>query len=154
MTRPLTGPKVLAIAVGAFGIIIAVNLVMAVEAARTFPGLETGHSYDDSQSFDRDRAAQDALGWDVRAAYGAGVLSIRIMAPDGSPAAVRQMQALVGWATSTRDDVTPDFTWSKGVFSTPLALPDGNWNIRLTATAADGTPFHRRIPLPIRGGQG
>ena len=37
--RRLTGRHVLAIAVGAFGIIIGVNLVMAWQAISTFPGL-------------------------------------------------------------------------------------------------------------------
>ena len=48
----------------AFGVIIAVNLTLAFNAVRTFPGLEVKNSYVASQSFDADRAAQNALGWD------------------------------------------------------------------------------------------
>ena len=38
--RELTGRKVLLIFVIAFGVIIGVNVFMAVNAVRTFPGLE------------------------------------------------------------------------------------------------------------------
>lgn len=67
--KPLTGRHVLAITLAAFGVIIAVNVLMAVKAVRTFPGLEVANSYVASQSFDRDRAVQTALGWRVEADY-------------------------------------------------------------------------------------
>ena len=59
----LKGKHVLGIAVGAFGVIIAVNLVMAYQAISTFPGLEVANGYVASQTFDADRKAQEALGW-------------------------------------------------------------------------------------------
>lgn len=151
--RKLTGWTVLMIAVGAFGIIIAVNLTLAFKAVQTFPGIEVKNSYAASQAFDDAREAQLALGWDVSARYGDGVLEISMVGPDGAPAEVAEMVALVGWATSTRDDVTPEFTRKGAVYATPLALTDGNWNIRLKAVAANGTEFKQRIPLFIKDGQ-
>ncbi|WP_216671261.1 FixH family protein [Mangrovicoccus sp. HB161399] len=150
----LTGFKVLMIAVASFGIVIAVNVVMAWQAVATFPGIETASSYQASQEFDVHKSAQLALGWTVDARYADKVLEIEITGPDGGPAEISSMAALVGWATSTRDDVTPEFTRNGAVYATPLDLPDGNWNIRLKAVAADGTEFSRRIPFPIRNGQG
>ena len=44
MARELTGRHVLAITLTAFGVIIAVNLMMAFKAVSTFPGLETPNS--------------------------------------------------------------------------------------------------------------
>ena len=76
MAKEITGKKVLAFAVGAFGIIIGVNLVMAWQAVSTFPGLEVPNSYVASQSFDKERAAQEALGWTVEPSYENGVLSL------------------------------------------------------------------------------
>ena len=52
MAAPLTGRKVLLIAVVAFGVIIGVNVLMAVKAISTFPGLEVQNSYVASQVFD------------------------------------------------------------------------------------------------------
>ena len=65
MARELTGRHVLAITLAAFGVIIAVNMVMAFKAVSPFPGLETPNSYVASQVFDRERTAQAALGWTV-----------------------------------------------------------------------------------------
>jgi len=57
----LTGKHVLGITVGAFSIIIAVNVLMAFKAVSTFPGLEVANSYVASQTWDADMAAQKAL---------------------------------------------------------------------------------------------
>lgn len=149
----LTGPKVLAIALAAFGIIIGVNLLLAWKAVVTFPGIEVRNSYVASQEFDKARAAQVALGWDVSAQYRDGVLEIILEGPNGVPAEVTEMVALVGWATSTKDDVTPEFTRNGATYATPLELRDGNWNIRLKAVAANGVEFRQRIPLFIDNGQ-
>ena len=59
----LTGRHVLAIAVASFGVIIGVNVLLAVNAVSTFPGLEVENSYVASQTFDVERKAQEALGW-------------------------------------------------------------------------------------------
>jgi nitrogen fixation protein FixH len=148
--REITGRTVLFAMLGFFGIIIAVNLTMAFFAVRTFSGLEVQNSYDASQGYDAARDAQLALGWDVTAAYEPGELRIAFTnAADGSPADVADLTALVGWATSVRDDFTPDFTYSDGVFRAPAQMEPGNWNIRLTATAANGTTFRQRLPLLV-----
>ena len=61
--REITGRHVLLGMVGAFGVIITVNVVMAWQAVSTFPGLEVKNSYVASQTFDAERKAQLALGW-------------------------------------------------------------------------------------------
>lgn len=149
----LTGFKVLMIAVTAFGVIIGVNVLMAYQAVRTFPGLEVKNSYQASQEFDARKTAQVALGWQVRTRYDGAVLEIEITGRDGGPAEIAAMTALVGWATSTQDDVTPSFTRNGAVYATPLTLPDGNWYIHLRAQAPDGTEFYQRIPLRVYQGK-
>ena len=47
----LTGKHVLAITVSAFAVIIGVNVLLAVKAVSTFPGLEVDNSYVASQGF-------------------------------------------------------------------------------------------------------
>lgn len=145
MTRELTGRHVLAITVGAFGIIIAVNLVMAVQAVKTFPGLEVKNSYVASQSFDRDRAAQQALGWVVTPEYSNGELSLIIRDRDGLPAQVKDLAVTIGRPTHIRDDQSPEFRYESGVYRAPVQLAPGNWNIHLTAHAPDGTLFRQRL---------
>jgi nitrogen fixation protein FixH len=147
----LTGGKVLAICVTAFGIIIAVNLVLAYQAVRTFSGLEVQNSYVASQTFDQDRAAQLALGWQVAADVDDGLLTIAFTDDAGAPVEVADLDAVVGRATHVREDVAPDFDYARGRFEAPVELAPGNWNIRLVATAPDGTQFRQRVVLYVRG---
>ncbi len=65
--KPITGWHIFGLFVLGFGTIIAVNLTLAFNAVRTFPGLEVKNSYVASQSFEADRAAQNALNWTVSA---------------------------------------------------------------------------------------
>ena len=146
---PLTGRKVFIITASAFGVIFAVNITMAVLAVGSFPGLEVKNSYVASQSFNDDKAAQEALGWRVEAAVTDGVLRVDFTGRNGLPVEVRSMEAVVGRATHVKDDVTPDFAYADGTFTAPMDLAAGNWNIRLVATAPDGTPFRQRIVLNV-----
>lgn len=145
MARELTGRHVLAITLAAFGVIIAVNMVMAVKAVSTFPGLETPNSYVASQRFDRDRAAQEALGWTVTPEYDGRELTLMVRDPQGNPARIKSLTATVGRPTHVRDDQTPRFIYEHGLFRAPLTLAPGIWNINVTAEAWDGTVFRQRI---------
>jgi nitrogen fixation protein FixH len=150
--RPLTGGKVLAIALGAFGVILAANLALAFNAIRSFPGLEVDNSYVASQNFNEELAAQLGLGWEVRATVENGVLVLAFTDGEGRPVEVAGLDATLGRATHVRDDQTPDFAYYRGTFTAPVALAPGNWNIRLTATAPDGTQFRQRVVLRVREG--
>lgn len=150
MIKELNGRHVLAGFVLAFGIIISVNVTLAVSAVQTFPGLEVKNSYVASQSFDVDRAAQEALGWDVSAQVERGELILRIIGPDG-PVAPSIEKAVFGRATSVRDDQTPEFRFDGVALRAPVTAGPGNWNLRLWARAEDGTLFRQRIVV-VTGG--
>lgn len=151
MARELTGKHVLGIFIGAFGTIIAVNLFMAWKAIGTFPGLEARDTYVASQNFDADRNAQAALGWTVSDAYRDGWLELRI-ADDhtGQPAALRDLQVLIGRATARRDDHMPVLVQEAGVWGAPVDLAPGKWVLRIAAVAADGTPFRQQRQLFVQ----
>ncbi len=149
--RQLTGRHVLAIVVGAFAVIIAVNLTMAYKAVSTFAGLEVQNSYVASQSFDADRAAQEALGWTVTHKVLNGTLTVDVTGPDGRPADVAGVQALLGRTTSRADDQELAFTRTdRATFQAPVDVARGQWMIRLSATAGDGTAFRQRVSLSVR----
>lgn len=147
----LTGRHVLAIFGGAFGVIIAVNLVLAWQAVRTFPGVEVANSYVASQGFNARLAAQQSLGWQTRVEVTGGELRLLIDGPDGRPASVASLSATLGRATHTRDDIEPVFERMVGGFAAPVDLAPGNWNLRLVATAPDGTEFRQRLSFRHRG---
>lgn len=150
MAKPLTGRKVLLIVVAFFGVIIGVNLFMASMAIGTFPGLDVKNSYIASQTFDDEREAQTALGWNVAVTYSDGALQVSVLNDAGTPADVAKFAALVGRPTHVRDDQTPEFQQRQGVFSAPVTLASGLWNLRLEATSLDGTAFKQRLTFEVK----
>ena len=117
--RELTGRHVLFGFVGAFSVIIAVNLTLAYQAVATFPGVEERHPYIASQKFDATRAAQLALGWTLAHAYDPAEQVLRLTFTDaatGYPSQVDTLSVLVGRATEAKDDQRPDFVREGGVF--------------------------------------
>lgn len=150
MSAPLTGRKVLIFTVLAFGIIIAVNLTLAFNAVRTFPGLEVDNSYVASQSFDRDREVQLSLGWEVSAKVDtAGDLVLNIVDADGAPVRVAKLEGTFGRATSMRDDQTPVFEFRDGAYRAKVVYAPGNWNLRFRAVARDGRAFRQRVVVIV-----
>ncbi|MGI3169332.1 FixH family protein [Pseudooceanicola sp. C21-150M6] len=145
----LKGWHVLTGFVGAFGIIIAVNVFMATQAVRTFPGLEVKNSYVASQEFDTRRAAQQALGWEIYADWVDGMVHLYINDAEGA-VRVKDLHAVVGRATQIADDVEPVFAFNGERYEAPLDLGPGNWNIRMTAIAEDGTEFIQRVILHVK----
>ena len=149
--RELTGKHVLAVLVLAFGVIISVNLVLAFKAVGTFPGAEVKNSYVASQTFDADREAQEALGWEVDASVRGGKLRLKITDQKGYPVQPEITSALFGRATHTRDDQSLDLRWTGTEFEAPVTIGEGNWNLRLTARSDDGTDFRQRLVVIIDG---
>ena len=133
-----------------FGTIIAVNAALAVSAVRTFPGLEVKNSYVASQSFDANRSAQEALGWDVSAWIHEGQLKLSFM-DNGVAVSPIIETATFGRATSVAMDQTPIFNFDGEVFVAPIEVGSGNWNLRITARSVDGTKFQQRIIVVAPG---
>jgi nitrogen fixation protein FixH len=140
----IIGWQVFACFACAFAVIISVNLTLAYNAVRTFPGLEVKNSYVASQTFDIERQAQNALGWDVSAYLIGNELVLSIRDIDG-PIAPEIEQATFGRATMVAADQTPDFVFDGDVFRAMVHAETGNWNLRLRARAANGTLFQQRI---------
>ncbi|RVV96700.1 nitrogen fixation protein FixH [Mesobaculum littorinae] len=150
MTRELTGWHVAGITVGAFAIIIAVNVTMAVKAVGTFPGLETANSYVASQVFDKEREAQEALGWQADATYADGRVTLRIEDAEGRPILPPRISADLGRPTNVSEDRVLELAKTGPAYTAPADLHRGLWVLRLTAEAADGTPFRQRLELRVR----
>ncbi len=148
MTREITGGHVFAGFAAAFGLIVAVNLTLAYQAVHTFPGLEVRNSYVASQSFNADREAQEALGWDVTANVVGDELHLIIM-KNGLAISPAIESAVFGRATSVAADQTPDFHFDGDRLVSPVEAGAGNWNLRLKARAADGTLFQQRIIVHV-----
>lgn len=152
-TNELTGRHVLAITVGAFGVIIAVNVLLAVKAVSTFPGLEVESSYVAGQDFDARKMAQLALGWDLQSSFDPATREIRLAftGRDGAPVAVKDLQVLVGRPTEAKDDSMPVFRRVQEGYAATADLAPGRWMMKVEAVAQDGTRFERRLDLLVKG---
>ncbi|MBD3664145.1 FixH family protein [Sulfitobacter aestuariivivens] len=148
MIREIKGWHVAATFVLAFGTIIAVNLTLAVNAVRTFPGLEVKNSYVASQTFDADRKAQHALEWVVAARLEGNELILDVRR-DGTPVNAQIETAIFGRATHRAQDQTPEFVFDGTAFRAPVQAGAGNWNLRIKMRAQDGTLFQQRIIVRV-----
>lgn len=151
--RELTGRKVLMIFIAAFGVIIGVNVFMAVNAVRTFPGLEVSSSYADSQDFNVRRAAQDALGWhaSVEVDADAGILTLHLVDDSGQLVVPAEFEALLTRPTNREEDQLLDLTRNADRYTAPVQLSRGRWRLRLTGTARDGTDYRYNITFSVPG---
>lgn len=147
--REITGRMVFAVFALAFSVIIGVNVTLAFQAIKTFPGLEVGNSYVASQSFDAERKAQLALGWIVGADVVDRQLRLLINDEDGQAVKVANVSAILGRATHVKDDQNPAFAFDGVAYVAPVDLAPGNWNLRVRVTALDGTEFKQRIILYV-----
>jgi len=149
--RKFTGRHALMVFVGAFGIIIAVNIALAYSAISTFPGLEVKNSYVASQEFDARRAAQEALGWTVDVQQAGGLVTMAITDASGAPVRVAELDASIGRATERTDDVRPAFEFDGTAYVAPVDLRPGKWDLRLKAWSDDGTEFTQRLVFFVKG---
>jgi nitrogen fixation protein FixH len=149
----ITGPKVFAFTASAFALIIGVNMLMAYKAISTFPGLEVSSSYVASQTFDAERAAQNALGWRLVQGYdpALGQLSLRFTDSVGAPVQLADVQVLVGRSTEARQDFSPSFVFDQGAYLADAKLGQGKWVLHITGHAQDGTLFRQRLALWVKG---
>ena len=147
----LTGRHVFLIFAGFFGVIVAVNVTLAVSAVRTFPGLEVpgGNGYVASQSFDERRAAQQALGWRLETAYRDGRVRLTFTDERGNPVRPDRVEVLIGRTTEAEDDMSLTLSGANGRYEAPADLDPGKWMMMIDARAADGTLFHQRRDLWI-----
>lgn len=149
--RKFTGRHALAVFVGAFGIIIAVNIALAYSAISTFPGLEVKNSYVASQEFNTRRAEQVALGWSVDVKHTGGLVIMAITGPDGKPVRAAKIDATIGRATERQDDFTPAFEFDGAAYVAPAELRPGKWDLRLKALAGNGSEFTQRLVFFVKG---
>jgi nitrogen fixation protein FixH len=132
-TRELTGRKVLFIALGGFGVVVAVNITMATLAVGGFPGLVVKNPYAAGQHFQAETDAEKALGWQVGADWADGTLSVAIADAAGAPPEGLEVSALVGRPATESRDRELTLTRDGAAWTAPAALDPGLWRVEITA---------------------
>ena len=69
----------------------------------------------------------------------------------GQPVLLKSLDVLVGRTTEAVDDSHPVFAREAGVYTAKARLARGKWMMHVDAVAVDGTKFHQRIDLFVKG---
>jgi nitrogen fixation protein FixH len=155
--HPLTGWHFLAIMCFCFGVIIAVNMVMAFIATGTFPGLVVENSYVSSQHYDELLAKareQDRKGWQPRLFADGGALNFVLADSLGQRVAALAVSAHVGRPATTREDRTIDFTpLADGSYRAQDTLPPGIWEVDLEARQRNALVFRQTQEIFVKSAE-
>jgi len=151
--REFTGRHMLLVMVAFFGVIITVNVTMAVLATRSWTGLVVGNTYVASQEFnertERGRA-QMALGWQAALSVEPGRLGYRITDQNGSVILLEHVTMLLHRPVSAANDTEIVLERSAdGGYAADITLDDGSWIVEVEAEAGLEFPYRdvRRIQV-------
>lgn len=139
--------------VGAFVVIIAVNMVLVYAALSTFTGVTTGRSYDRGRAYNQvlaEAARQDALGWTTAVALEGKVLTVTAKDREGLPIGGRVEGVLHRPLEGA--ELRLDFAAAgPGRFIAFAELPAaGQWDARLTLLGERGERLDIRQRLLVR----
>lgn len=136
--KPFTGRHMAAILIAFFGVVIAVNVMMARYALSTFGGVVVENSYVASQHFNKwlnEARAEDALGWKATVARdGADGVLVALSDNAGKPIAGAKVAAIAEHPLGLRHDETLAFhETAPGRYAAPLQT--GRWHLRVSVSA-------------------
>jgi nitrogen fixation protein FixH len=136
MRREFSGRHMAMVMIGFFGVIIAVNLLMATLAVRTFGGTVVDNSYVASQEFNgwlAEAREQAALRWKAPASLDeTGRLIVSASGPAG-PLVGAQVEVRASHPLGrVPEQVLALKPAGSGVYRSALPIPEGRWLLRLS----------------------
>lgn len=150
--REFTGRHMVLITVSFFGVILSVNLLLAVAASSTWTGLVVENSYVASQEFqDKADAAhrQVEAGWTMDIAYEDGMLVVRAL-DDGVPLALDGVTAFVRRPVGGHDDATLALVRGPDGYRGAIGLAPGVWDVAITTAPTALGAMEREIRITVR----
>lgn len=153
----IKGKHVLLMLLGFFGIVIAVNVTFVIVALDSWTGLTSHRSYQEGLTYNaaiRDAEAQRARGWQVEVAFERdqtppGIISMSVSARLADRAGKALVPSSITLAfrhpiNESYDQLVTLSEMADGLYVGQATLPVvGNWDTRLTAHMANGTPFRQ-----------
>lgn len=135
-SRTFTGRKFALLMVAGFGVVIAVNLALAVLAARSHPGMVVESSHVAGQKFNAWLEAgrqQRAQGWAVTATVADGrMLDVLALDPQGRPLPEATIEARVRHPLGADEAAVVVLAHAGGGhYRAPLAVPPGQWDVEI-----------------------
>lgn len=149
-----TGKHMLLLAVAFFGVIIAVNITMAVLSATSWTGLVVSNSYVASQEFEDKRIAhekQQAAGWQSSFTYAPGLARLMVKDGAGNPVDLGPVSLLINRPVGGHDDEKLTLSRSPdGGYAATVTLAEGVWDAVATAETDMG-PFELHERFKVEG---
>lgn len=149
-----TGWHMLAIMVGFFGIVIGVNITLAVMAARSNTGLVVEDSYKAGLTYDRDMAKAKldaAMDIHPKLHLVGDTLRVALVNSNGMPVDVKALNLTLGHPVSVTTDEVMTFTAeTPGIFTSQARLTEGVWEGDLVATLSSGETWEQPIKLVVK----
>jgi len=136
-----TGRHMLIVMLAFFGVIISVNITMAVLAQRSWTGLVVKNSYVASQHFNADLAEarrQSERGWTSALSYTKGEIQLRLLDSDGRPVIIDDLTLAYGRPAYEQADRTASLLYTgEGVYTAAVALLPGIWALQIVGGNGD-----------------
>ena len=152
-TRGFTGRHMWMLALAFFGVIIAVNVGMAIVASRSWTGLVVDNSYVASQQFEDKRRAHEAqrsAGWQAILTYAPGVAKLVIVDGARSPIDLGDVTIKLNRPVGGHDDKVLELERAPtGGYEATVDLPPGAWDATVTAPRTALGPFELRERIRV-----
>ena len=149
-----TGRHMLLLAVSFFGVIISVNVGMAVVSSTSWTGLVVDNSYVASQQFEEKRIAHDrqlAAGWQASFTYAPGIAQLIVRDGAGNPVDLGPVRLLITRPVGGHDDEKLTLSRSaNGGYTANVTLTEGVWDAVATASTETG-PFELHERFKVEG---
>ncbi len=156
MSQQFTGRHFLLIMVAFFGVVITVNVTMAVYANTSWTGLVVRNSYVAGLEFNRksrEHREQAALGWDATLTGADGILRFALADTQGNPVALNAGTAQFRRPVSDAQDIALALAPAAGgALDAPFALGDGAWIVEIEADAGRDVPWREIHRITVRDG--
>ena len=152
--KEIKGGHVLAMIIAFFGVIIAVNLVMAWFANSTWSGLVVENGYVASQEFDKNLArakAQEALGWDVGFSFDKGSVKVTFTDAAGKRIDSLDLTGKLQRTVTDKEDQVLTFGWmGSGTYSAPARLAPGLWEVEIDGKGDGVSDYHKIFRFVVK----
>lgn len=148
-----TGFHMWVLAISFFGVIIAVNVTMAVMATRSWTGLVVQNSYVASQEFETKRLAHEAqmqAGWRASLTYSPGAARLVIVDGESTPIDLGEVSLSLNRPVGGHDDQTLTLgRAADGGYEAAVTLPPGLWEATVLAPETALGPFELRERIQV-----
>ncbi len=136
MTKRFTGWHMATILIAFFGVVIAVNVIMATHAVSTFGGVVVENSYVASQEYNdwlAEARAEKALGWEANSTVRPdGRVIVAVSGPPEGATLTGSARHPLGRKPDTALTFSPV---GEGRYLSNEALGSGRWTLRLQVTS-------------------